>query len=75
MAKRLTPATVAKMLKGKGLSASPKEIAQVTNMLNDELEREAEAAGKAAAHEKQGKAVDRFFAEFWKPVEKERKKR
>lgn len=60
----LTPAQVSKLLKSRGLKATPDEIQQLTQMMNADLERE-----------KQSKAVDRFFAEFWKPVEREKKQR
>jgi hypothetical protein len=60
-AAKLTAAQVAKMLKGRGLKASPEEAEQLARMMNDDLARE---AAKAAALTKQSEAVDRFMAQF-----------
>ena len=62
--KPLTEAAVRKMLKARGLKATPAELADLTRMMNADLEREAAEAEAAAALERHSKMVDRFMAQF-----------
>ena len=51
VAKKLTNAWVAKLLRAKGLKGSPEDLKELTRMMNEDLEREAQEAEKAAARE------------------------
>ena len=58
MAKKLTNAWVAKLLRAKGLKGSPEDLKELTRMRNEDLEREAQEAEKAAARETEDGRAD-----------------
>jgi hypothetical protein len=63
MARKLTAAQIAKILKARGLKATAAEVDQLTSLMNADIKRE-----------RQNKAVDRFFEKFWSPVRKGQRK-